>query len=179
MGAWTRSAYLAAGAAALLAAACQREGGDSRQARRDTGGAVSPTSPSAPPTDTQLARGERERAAQPSTQQPATGPQASQQPPAAAGAQRTASGTVVSASAQEVVVRQGGAEPNIKLRVGADTPVLIDGQQRTVSDLKEGTQVRAAFTEKDGAPQAIRIEVQGGANAPKGTTEPQGTQQQR
>jgi hypothetical protein len=110
--------------------------------------------------------------------QSAAGSSAAGQPPGAstsAGADtatpKTVTGQVVSASASEVVVKPEAGQPELKLKVGSDTSVTIGGQQGTVSDLKEGTQVRASYQEKGGEPQAIKIEAQsagGKQSAPAG-----------
>lgn len=81
----------------------------------------------------------------------------------AGGEQKTATGQVVSASSQELVLRDQAGGQELKLKVGSDTPVMVDGKRASISDVKEGSQVRASYSEQGGQPQAIRIEVQGGA----------------
>lgn len=100
---------------------------------------------------------------------PATGDRAmtGDQAPTGQAGELTATGQVVRASDDELVLRQAG-EQELKLKVSDDTPVMMDGRQASVSELKEGTQVRASYQEQGGTPQAIRIEAQG-SGAPSGT----------
>jgi len=178
----------ALGLAAVLLApvACeQKQGGQqpgSQQARQGSSGSESGSMAKQPgqpgqPSDTTAS------AQQPGSQgatsgQSAAGSSAAGQPSGAstsAGADtatpKTVTGQVVSASASEVVVKPEAGQPELKLKVGSDTSVTIGGQQGTVSDLKEGTQVRASYQEKGGEPQAIKIEAQsagGKQSAPAG-----------
>lgn len=74
--------------------------------------------------------------------------------------QKTVTGQVVRANREEVVLRQAGGEPDLRLKVNADTPVTIGGQRGEITDLKEGTQVRAAYNESGGEPTAVKLDGQ-------------------
>jgi len=76
--------------------------------------------------------------------------------------ERSVSGSVVRASASELVLRQEGGLPDLRLEVNESTPVMLDGRQASISQLREGTQVRASYEEANGEPRATRIEAQGG-----------------
>jgi colicin import membrane protein len=75
-------------------------------------------------------------------------------------ASKTATGKVVSASAQELVLKPAGGQAELRLKVSSDTPVMIGGQKASITDLKEGTQVSAAYDEAGGQPTATKIEAQ-------------------
>lgn len=136
---FSRGWTVAMGAAVLLAAACQRqEDASRRQARSATDTAA--RSP-------QQAESQRQQAT-------AAAP---------SGAEQVASGQVVSAKRDEVVLRQGSGAPDLKLKVSPSTTVTMGGRQASVSELKEGTQVRAAYQQQGGDQQAIRIEALTGA----------------
>jgi hypothetical protein len=75
--------------------------------------------------------------------------------------ERSVSGSVVRASAEELVLRQEGGLPDLRLKVDASTPVVLDGKQASVAELREGTQVRASYGEVNGEPRATRIEAHG------------------
>jgi hypothetical protein len=94
----------------------------------------------------------------------ASGAQASRQGGA------TATGQVVSAKEDELVLRQQGDPKELKLKVDSSTRVLIDGKQASVKELREGTQVRASFDAGQGEPKATRIEAIGGGAATGGGT---------
>ncbi len=98
----------------------------------------------------------------------ATGQEPSGSAPTAG--QRLATGQVVSASKDELVLRQGGGQPDLRLKVADDTAVMMDGKQASISELKEGAQVRASYQEQGGAQQAIRIEVSGTSATETGAT---------
>jgi hypothetical protein len=77
-------------------------------------------------------------------------------------AQRTVQGRLVRASQDEIVLRQGSGEPDLRLKVDPDTKVTVGGgQQGSITALQEGTQVRASYDESSGAPKAIKIEAMG------------------
>jgi hypothetical protein len=94
--------------------------------------------------------------------QRASGPQATAQ-----GA-TTATGQVVSAKSDELVLKQQGQDKELKLKVGPQTQVLIDGKQSTIDNLREGAQVRASYDASQGEPRATRIEALGGAGGGAG-----------
>lgn len=139
-----------------------KETGEAQQAEQQAGQATRDAqqqSASAQATD-------RQATAPATGDRPMTGDQAATGQ--AATGELTATGQVVRASDDELVLRQAG-EQELKLKVSDDTPVMMDGRQASVSDLKEGTQVRASYQEQGGTPQAIRIEAQGSAPAGTGT----------
>lgn len=74
---------------------------------------------------------------------------------------QTASGELVRASSDEIVLRpEGGQQGELTLKVNESTPVTIDGREGKLSDLKEGTQVRASYEDAQGERTATRIEAQ-------------------
>lgn len=77
--------------------------------------------------------------------------------------QRSATGQVVSAKQDELVLRQGSGAPDLKLKVSPSTTVMMGGREASVSELKEGTQVRASYQQEGDDQQAIRIEALTGA----------------
>jgi hypothetical protein len=89
--------------------------------------------------------------------QPGPTGKAGEQATASAG---SATGQVVSAKKDQVVVKQQGKDQELKLKVDPSTQVLIDGKQSSADQLREGTQVRVSY---DGSQKATRIEVTGGA----------------
>jgi hypothetical protein len=97
----------------------------------------------------------------------AQAPSPAQQP--VAEGERTVNGSVVRATPDELVLRQEGGLPDLRLKVDGGTPVMLDGRQASVADLREGTQVRASFDEANGEPRATRIEAHGGAGGGTGT----------
>ncbi|RKH32930.1 hypothetical protein D7Y13_23990 [Corallococcus praedator] len=70
------------------------------------------------------------------------------------------SGEVLSASAREVLLSQGG-EPQLRLQVGPTTQVRVDGRAASAADIQEGAQVRASYRTdaNSGEPQALRIDA--------------------
>lgn len=75
--------------------------------------------------------------------------------------QQSAEGELVRASADEIVLRTEGAQQGeLRLKVSESTPVVIDGREAKLSDLEEGTQVRASFEDAKGERTATRIEAQ-------------------
>jgi hypothetical protein len=75
-------------------------------------------------------------------------------------ATRTASGLVLAVDEAGIVVRRS-AEPDLRLTVDPATHVARDGQSTSVSDLRPGEEVRAAYAETNGVAKAIRIDAQG------------------
>jgi hypothetical protein len=74
---------------------------------------------------------------------------------------QTAAGELVRASSDEIVLRpEGGQQGELTLKVNESTPVTIDGREGKLSDLKEGTQVRASYEDAQGERTATRIEAQ-------------------
>jgi colicin import membrane protein len=87
--------------------------------------------------------------------------QAGAQAQAGMGREQTASGELVRASDDEIVLRpEGGQQGELTLKVSDSTPVTIDGREGKISDLKEGTQVRASYEDAQGERTATRIEAQ-------------------
>jgi hypothetical protein len=95
---------------------------------------------------------------------------ATQSAPAAA-AEKTVTGTVVRASQDELVLKQAGGDDELKLKVGAQTTVMMAGREAPVSALKEGTEVRASYDESQ---NATRIEAQGPPSSTSTQTGPPG-----
>jgi hypothetical protein len=62
---------------------------------------------------------------------------------------------------RQKVRRQEGGLPDLRLKVDASTPVMLDGKQASVAELREGTQVRASYDEVNGERRAMRIEAHG------------------
>jgi hypothetical protein len=72
---------------------------------------------------------------------------------------RDVEGTVARAGAGEVVVRPAEGEA-VTMRVGADTPVRVDGRVARAEEIPQGARVRAAYTLEDGDPRAVRIDAE-------------------
>lgn len=83
----------------------------------------------------------------------------------AMGQEKTVTGSVVSASEDELVLKPEGQDDELKLKVDSSTQVMMGGSQASVSELKEGTQVRASYDESQ---KVTRIEAQEASGA--GTT---------
>jgi hypothetical protein len=79
--------------------------------------------------------------------------------------QRSVNGSIVRASSDELVLRQEGGLPDLRLKVDGSTPVMLDGKQASVAELREGTQVRASYDEVNGEQRATRIEAHGSGAA--------------
>lgn len=79
----------------------------------------------------------------------------------------TATGEVVSARYDEVVLKQQGSDKKLRLTVDPSTQVVMDGRFVMVERLAEGTAVRATY---DASGKATRIEElsEGGAGASGG-----------
>jgi hypothetical protein len=159
MNALGRNAWLALGAAGLLAAACSQQG--DRQAKQGQQGQSRTPASAMPPDASQPPGQQASRSAQGAPAQP--GSQGAQ--PGAQG-EKTVSGKVVRASGQELVLQpSSGAGSELKLKMSSSTPVTIDGRQGAAADLKEGAQVRASYQESGGAPTATKIEAQSSGSA--------------
>jgi hypothetical protein len=76
----------------------------------------------------------------------------------------TATGDVVSATYDRVVLKQQGSDARLKLSVDPSTQVVLDGRFVMPERLSEGTTVRATY---DASGKATRIEEipKGGATA--------------
>lgn len=112
--------------------------------------------------------------------------QQSQQPQQATGGsgmQQQVSGELSSAQSNAVVI-QSASEGSISLKVDPSTQVFIDGQQGSIQELQQGSDVRASYTvdQQNNQKKAIRIEVtsaQGGQQPQQGSQiQPQPTPQQ-
>lgn len=168
---FTRGWTVALGATALLAAACQRQEDASRRQSRSATDSAAQSSDQAAKAEKNAAdkRGDVKSSAAAGT---------------ASGSEHIASGQVVSAKQDELVLRQGSGAPDLKLKVSPSTTVTMGGRQASISELKEGTQVRAAYQQQGGDQQAIRIEALSGASGsgapnvgapPAGSTPPAAT----
>jgi hypothetical protein len=85
----------------------------------------------------------------------------------AAGEQKSVTGTVAQASADEVRVDTAN-QPGIKLKVNNSTRITVDGKDASVSELREGTQVRASYQGSGEQATAVRIEARSGKNGSEG-----------
>lgn len=73
---------------------------------------------------------------------------------------KSLSGTIVTATEHEIVVRRDdGEEPDVRLRLAPQTPITVAGAEGGRGDLKEGAHVRAAFEAVEDDRVATRIEV--------------------
>jgi colicin import membrane protein len=72
---------------------------------------------------------------------------------------KTVSGEVVRADEKQLVLKADGQE-ELKLTIGPDTDILIQGREGSVTEIQQGTQVRASYDESGGQPRATRVEVQ-------------------
>lgn len=93
--------------------------------------------------------------------------QAQQQPPAIGGAgaaqgQQSLSGTIVSVQQDSVQVNVPEQGP-VRLEVDSAVPVMVDGQQATLTELEPGQEVRASFSMEGENRKASRIDATGGA----------------
>jgi hypothetical protein len=85
----------------------------------------------------------------------------------AAGEQKSVTGTVAQASADEVRVDTAN-QPGIRLKVNNSTRITVDGKDASVSELREGTQVRASYQGSGEQATAVRIEARSGKNGSEG-----------
>ncbi|ABS27273.1 hypothetical protein [Anaeromyxobacter sp. Fw109-5] len=73
---------------------------------------------------------------------------------------KAVSGTIVTTSDHEIVVRRDdGEEPDLRLRLAPRTPITVAGRDGGRDDLKEGAHVRASFERVKNDEVATRIEV--------------------
>lgn len=68
-------------------------------------------------------------------------------------------GQVVSAKKDELVLKEQGADKELKLKVDDSTRVTLDGRETSIDSLREGAQVRASYDAREGEPRATRIEA--------------------
>jgi len=129
---------------AVLLAACQEKGQQGSQ----------PSSQSS----------SRPQASQQQPQQPGALPGSQSAQPSGTGqGAEEATGRITQASASEVVLDRGTAEP---LHLKIDSQTKVEGGPATSSaDLQPGTEVRAAYEVKDEQPIAKRIEVTSSGSA--------------
>jgi hypothetical protein len=59
-------------------------------------------------------------------------------------------------------------QPGIKLKVNNSTRITVDGKDASVSELREGTQVRASYQGSGEQATAVRIEARSGKNGSEG-----------
>jgi hypothetical protein len=85
----------------------------------------------------------------------------------AAGEQKSVTGTVAQASPDEVRVDTAN-QPGIKLKVNNSTRITVDGKDASVSELREGTQVRASYQGSGDQATAVRIEARSGKTGSDG-----------
>lgn len=108
----------------------------------------------------QATQGEREDLAKAQQEASKEGAEAAQAGSAAAAASGSVNGRVIRSTDDELVVRPAGEERDLSLKVGSDTNVTVDGQRASMDQLREGAQVRASFSEKDGERHATTIELE-------------------
>jgi hypothetical protein len=72
--------------------------------------------------------------------------------------QQSVNGTLVQASSDEVRVDTAN-QPGMRLRVTGATRITLDGKDVSVTQLQEGSQVRASYSVVGDQPTALRIEV--------------------
>jgi hypothetical protein len=78
------------------------------------------------------------------------------------GAQQSVSGTIAQASTDEVRVDTAN-QPGMRLKVTGATRITLDGKEVSVTQLQEGSQVRASYSVVGDQPTAVRIEVKSAA----------------
>jgi hypothetical protein len=78
--------------------------------------------------------------------------------------QQTAKGLLLSVKDAEIVLHRS-AQPDLRLTVDEGTNVAMDGRSVSVTDLREGEEVRASYQELNGVSHAVRIDAQGGEAA--------------
>ena len=146
--------WVAACAVALLA--CQDRGGQ-EQSRQPSQQQTSATAPGQTGTGATGQQDQTSATAQPG--QAGTGSAAGAAPQAGS---ETVSGRVIRASEDEVVLQRGSGERELRLSVGPGTAVKRNGERASVTELQEGTEVRASYTVQDGGrPVATEIQVSG------------------
>jgi hypothetical protein len=74
-------------------------------------------------------------------------------------------GQLVDAGSEVLIVRAPN-DPGLRLEVGPDTQVLLDGRRSFPEQLPEGSQVRASYREDEGGSVAVRVD----ATSPKPAT---------
>ncbi|HEX8437024.1 hypothetical protein [Archangium sp.] len=107
----------------------------------------------------QMAQAQQQAAQQ--QQQAAQGQQQAAQAQPPQQPQQLVTGRVVSASSEELLLSSAGApgQPQIRLQLNEQTQVLVNGQQGSVADIPEGSQVRASYQDVGGEPTALRVDV--------------------
>lgn len=70
------------------------------------------------------------------------------------------SGTVKEVDARSKAITL--VESNGTVTVTGETEIVKDGQRASLSDVREGDEVRASYSESGGSPQVTRIDVVGG-----------------
>jgi hypothetical protein len=73
-------------------------------------------------------------------------------------ASQQVTGTLAQATGDEVRVDTAN-QPGMRLKVNDSTKITVDGKDASVSQLREGSQVRASYLVVADQPTAIRIEV--------------------
>ena len=67
-------------------------------------------------------------------------------------------GKLTKVSKDELTLETSGGQSE-KLKVNDSTKVTVDGQQKSIGELQQGAQVRAAYDERDGDKTATKIEA--------------------
>lgn len=149
-----------AASAAVLLAACQDRGGErqAQQGSQPQAGREQPTGGQQP------SQAGGSQASGTGSEATGTGSQSSGQAQGSTGQQassqaKTVSGEVVRADEKQLVLKPADGQ-ELRLTLGPDTDILIQGREGTVTEIQQGTQVRASYDESGGQPRATRVEVQ-------------------
>jgi hypothetical protein len=68
-------------------------------------------------------------------------------------------GKVKHASASEVTIERKGGLPPMKLKVGSDTKIEVDGKRASADQLQPGQDVKASFNMKGETPEAVELKA--------------------
>jgi hypothetical protein len=152
-----------AASAAVLLAACQDRGGE-RQAQQGSQSQAGREQLAGGQQPSQAGGSQASGTGSEATGTGSTGTTGSGQSQGTTGQQataqaRTVSGEVVRADEKQLVLKPEGQE-ELRLTIGPDTDILIQGREGTVTEIQQGTQVRASYDESGGTPRATRVEVQ-------------------
>jgi len=161
---------LGAGALALLGTACQKssqeraadERKDVAEARKDVAAErrdLAQEQRESRNDAAQATRGEREDVAEAERAKQKEESEAARAEGSAAMASGTVTGRVTKTSDREVVIGQSDGA-SLRLHVDPDTRVTHDGKAGSIDQLREGSEVRASYSQKDGERHATSIEVQ-------------------
>jgi hypothetical protein len=159
------SGWLSAGVAALLLTAGCKQQGQQQQHQDVQGDARAQVDAAQERSEKVL---EQAKDAQPQEQTAQSQQQAAPAKPQQV--QQLVTGRVASASQDELLLSSAGApgQPQLRLQLNAQTQVLVNGQQGSVADIPEGSQVRASYQDVGGEPTALRVDVTSSAQGASG-----------